>query len=445
MANKRLEKLTQWIVSWLILQKEKEGVTIPYLADWQKELTQQWHQKGLPIRGHKEYRHTPFLPLLSQIAQEPSFNFPAQIAHKTLGNTPEAPFYCQWINGQIAQPKSHQLMKGVRLYHLSQLNTTQQEKVNAILQANKTYIRDTFQLLNSAFLQEGIWIDIADNTTCADPIWISQVISSQYPSMVHPWLLITVGRGSQVTMINTPPQAIQYPIWCNEQVQVSLDERAQLDYYYLPSRTPSTTHTTLVTQQAASEFYHYAHITDNTMLRHVLDVHLLASKSKAYLYGLYTGQAQQYQEMHAAAHHHAPATESHVQYRGIVGDHAQAVFYGNAIVYPDCSKSIAHQSHRGWPVSSHAHLHTYPQLNIKNDDVQCSHHATLQTLDPTALTYLQAKGITHQEATLMLVKAFLEEIPSYCKQKDVKKRSFKEIVDFLHIFLQKNTIFVPKM
>jgi Fe-S cluster assembly protein SufD len=55
-------------------------------------------------------------------------------------------------------------------------------------------------------------------------------------------------------------------------------------------------------------------------------------------------------------------------------------------------------------------MNTKPQLVIDNDDVKCSHGATVGQIDNEALFYLKSRGIAEREARLMLMSAFTYEV-----------------------------------
>jgi ABC-type transport system involved in Fe-S cluster assembly, permease component len=57
-----------------------------------------------------------------------------------------------------------------------------------------------------------------------------------------------------------------------------------------------------------------------------------------------------------------------------------------------------------------AKMNTKPQLVIDNDDVKCSHGATVGQINEEALFYLQTRGISEREARLMLMFAFAHEV-----------------------------------
>ena len=51
-----------------------------------------------------------------------------------------------------------------------------------------------------------------------------------------------------------------------------------------------------------------------------------------------------------------------------------------------------------------------PQLEISNDDVRCTHGATVGRLDDVELFYLQSRGIAPPAARDMLSRGFAEEV-----------------------------------
>jgi len=67
-------------------------------------------------------------------------------------------------------------------------------------------------------------------------------------------------------------------------------------------------------------------------------------------------------------------------------------------------------------------MNTKPQLVIDNDDVKCSHGATVGRINEEALFYLQARGINEREARLMLMFAFAHEVLNEIKVDQLRER-----------------------
>jgi Fe-S cluster assembly protein SufD len=73
-------------------------------------------------------------------------------------------------------------------------------------------------------------------------------------------------------------------------------------------------------------------------------------------------------------------------------------------------------------LSENAVIHTKPQLEIRADDVKCSHGSTVGQLDRDALFYLRSRGIGSAEAQSLLCYAFASEVVSRVRIAPLRSR-----------------------
>ena len=73
-------------------------------------------------------------------------------------------------------------------------------------------------------------------------------------------------------------------------------------------------------------------------------------------------------------------------------------------------KTQAHLTNRNLLTSNQAEVDTKPELEIYADDVQCSHGATVAQLDASQLHYLRTRGVSEQEARVLLNFGFINEL-----------------------------------
>jgi Fe-S cluster assembly protein SufD len=73
-------------------------------------------------------------------------------------------------------------------------------------------------------------------------------------------------------------------------------------------------------------------------------------------------------------------------------------------------------------------MYTKPQLEIYNDDVKCSHGATIGQLNTEGLFYIRSRGIGYDEARQLLMYAFANEVISKIKLDALRDRII-EMVD----------------
>ena len=67
-------------------------------------------------------------------------------------------------------------------------------------------------------------------------------------------------------------------------------------------------------------------------------------------------------------------------------------------------------------------MYTQPMLEIYADDVKCSHGSTVGQIDEAALFYMQQRGISRQEAQLLLKFAFVGEVIDTMKLEPLQDR-----------------------
>ncbi|MCK5447467.1 MAG: SufD family Fe-S cluster assembly protein, partial [Gemmatimonadetes bacterium] len=65
---------------------------------------------------------------------------------------------------------------------------------------------------------------------------------------------------------------------------------------------------------------------------------------------------------------------------------------------------------------------TLPSLEIRADDVRCSHGATVGQVDDTMLFYLMSRGLDREQAEHLLVFGFFDEVLARVPGEGVRSR-----------------------
>lgn len=141
-----------------------------------------------------------------------------------------------------------------------------------------------------------------------------------------------------------------------------------------------------------------------------LDVSLEESGAETDLLGLYLGSGSASIDQHLTLRHLAPQCVSSQRFKGAFGDHSKGIFTGRVIVAPGAHTTTADQYNPNLILSERAKAITRPQLEIYNDQVECSHGATVGQLDEEALFYLKTRGLSEAEALRALTAAFVGEV-----------------------------------
>jgi Fe-S cluster assembly protein SufD len=137
---------------------------------------------------------------------------------------------------------------------------------------------------------------------------------------------------------------------------------------------------------------------------------LAGEGAESYMYGLYFSHGDQRFEHWTLQDHVAPHTTSDLLYKGALTDSSQALYYGTIHIRPHARKSNAYQANRNLALSDRARAMPNPQLEIENNDVRCTHGATVGKISDEHLFYLASRGIPPEEARRLIVFGFFNQV-----------------------------------
>lgn len=123
--------------------------------------------------------------------------------------------------------------------------------------------------------------------------------------------------------------------------------------------------------------------------------------------------------------HNVGGCSSHQLFKGIVGGSAKAEFYGRIFVAHDAQQTKALQENHNLLLSETARVETRPQLEIYADDVECSHGATIGSLNADEQFYMRSRGIPEAEARVLQMISFIAPVLSHIGDEALRE----EVID----------------
>ncbi len=138
-------------------------------------------------------------------------------------------------------------------------------------------------------------------------------------------------------------------------------------------------------------------------------VELVKTGSSVKVKGRFQLSGKQQEQVNLIIDHQAPQTEAEVDLRGVVDDQAQLDLTGKIIIQPDCSQVKSDLSQKILVLSPQARARAIPELEIMNDQVECSHSAAISDISSEQLFYLQSRGLNYDQARTMIVDGFLKQ------------------------------------
>ena len=145
------------------------------------------------------------------------------------------------------------------------------------------------------------------------------------------------------------------------------------------------------------------------------------------LCGLSLCNATQNVELSIEVRHEADGCRSRQQFRCIAGGESRYSFFGKITVLRDAQGTKAYQESRNILLSDTASAEAKPQLEIYADDVECSHGATVGSLDEAQNFYMRSRGIPEEEARVLQMISFISPIAETVQDPAVKKRIYDSL------------------
>lgn len=266
-----------------------------------------------------------------------------------------------------------------------------------------------FEALNTAFLVDGVSIDVPDGVRLEKPIHLvhTHTGGQRMATLRH---LIRVGRGAAVTVVEHflgHGEGLTSAI-----TEIVAGDGAQVRHIRLQEEHQAAFHVATLAARVGRDASLTSHALTlgGRLSRFDVRVRLEAPGASCDLRGLYLLKGEQHADHHTHVDHAAPRTTSRELYKGIVDGQAHGVFTGRVVVRPDAQHIDAVQDNHNLLLGDRAVVNSRPQLEIHADDVKCAHGATIGRMDPEARFYLQQRGLDAAESQALLTWAFANEI-----------------------------------
>jgi len=116
----------------------------------------------------------------------------------------------------------------------------------------------------------------------------------------------------------------------------------------------------------------------------------------------------QHQDAGAKMIHAAPNTTSRITSKSISKGGGRASYRGMVKVYPGAVGSKVHVECDALLMDEDSRSDTYPTMEIAEDRVQVEHEARVSKIGDEQLFYLMSRGLSEEEALVMVVNGFIE-------------------------------------
>ena len=371
-------------------------------------------QLGIPTVRDEEWRFTNVTPIASS---DFTVAGPISGAADRLSGIAYADAHVRLVvvNGRFdaTLSKTKAPHAGVKMGSLATALTDHADVVQRYFGQVADFSTRPFTALNTALVQDGVFVHVLDGAVLEHPIHIVYVTGADASRvMAQPRTLIVAGANSQLRVVESFVGANSETYFTNAVSEIFVGENASVDHYKVQQESFHAFHigSVHVHMARSATFSSHSFALGGKLVRNDAFAILDGEGGDCTLNGLYLADRDRLVDNHTTIDHAKAHCGSHEVYKGILGGTSRAVFNGKIIVRQDAQKTDAKQTNRALLLTDGATINTKPQLEIFADDVKCTHGATVGQLDGEEVFYLQSRGLSHDVARNLLTYAFGAEV-----------------------------------
>jgi Fe-S cluster assembly protein SufD len=425
-------ELKEKLISSFMAFEEKVDVTAQ-LHDIRTSAIKNFENKGFPTKKEEAWKYTS----LNSVLKNDFSVFPKRENSIEFKDVKEYflhevdTYKLVFVDGKFSSFMSSTTHEGIDVCLLSSVLTKPKYKMILDTYFNQIASKDeSLTTLNTAFAQEGAYINIPKSKVADKPIEIIHFSTGiESALMVQPRNLIIVGENAHVQIIERHQSLNSNPVLTNSVTEIYAQKRAIVDYYKIQNdeQTANLIDNTYISQKQESRVAVHTFSFGGNITRNNLNFYHFGERIDSTLKGITIIGNKQHVDHYTLVNHATPNCESHQNYKTILSGSSTGVFNGKIFVEKEAQKTDAFQQNNNILLSDKATINAKPQLEIFADDVKCSHGCTIGQLDESAMFYMQQRGIPKKEAKALLLYAFSNEVIESIKIPELKQRITKII------------------
>jgi Fe-S cluster assembly protein SufD len=267
-------------------------------------------------------------------------------------------------------------------------------------------VDDPLAALNEAMSPSGCMISVAREAKLVEPITIVHLANGASSYSVYSRMAIVVDVAAQASFVEIFEGA-HAGVQRHVATAITLAEGARARHVAVVGDEVGLHIETQTCELAKkAELTAFGLVSGGQLSRRQIFVKMRGKEAKLSLGGLALIDGVRRADTTLQVVHAAPSGTSREFYRAVVDDDAIGVFQGKIIVEKAAQKTDGAMKSQAVLLSPRAQMNGKPELEIFADDVVCGHGATVASLDPEHVFYLQSRGISNSDAKAMLLEAF---------------------------------------
>ena len=397
------------------------------------EAFEDFRRQGFPSKRVERYKYTDMLKLFAP-------DYGVNLSRLQIPVDPYEAFRCDVPNLSTSlyfvvndmfyhdeKPKGH-LPEGVIIGSLRNFPEFVSKYYAKLAKTNE----DAVTALNTMLAQDGMLVYVPKNVKVDRAIQVINILKAtpqnaqrQVPDlMVNRRVLIILEEGAEIKILFCDHAADDRNFLATQVIEAYVGENASLDLYCMEETHHKNVRVSnvYIDQQANSRVNHNVITLHNGITRNKLDLTFSGEGAECQCYGCVIADKQQHVDNNTLITHKVPHCTSNELYKYVLDDKAVGAFAGRVLVEHGAQKTISQMTNQNLTATKEARMYTQPMLEIYADDVKCAHGSTVGQLNDAALFYMRQRGISLNEAKLLLQNAFINEVIDHMQLEPLRDR-----------------------
>ena len=291
---------------------------------------------------------------------------------------------------------------------------------------------DAITALNTMLAQDGMLVYVPKNVKVDRAIQVINILKATPQNaqrvvpdlMVNRRVLIVLEEGAEIKMLFCDHAADDRNFLATQVIEAYVGENASLDLYCMEETHHKNVRVSnvYIDQQANSRVNHNVITLHNGITRNKLDLTFSGEGAECQCYGCVIADKQQHVDNNTLIVHKVPHCNSQELYKYVLDEKSTGAFAGRVLVEHGAQKTTSQMTNQNLTATKAARMYTQPMLEIYADDVKCAHGSTVGQLNDAALFYMRQRGISLQEAKVLLQNAFINEVIDHMQLEPLRDR-----------------------
>lgn len=271
---------------------------------------------------------------------------------------------------------------------------------------------DGITALNTMLAQDGLVVYVPKGVKVEKTVQVINILRGGASLMLNRRVLVIVENEAQIRLLFCDHAADDRDFLTTQVVEAFVGDDASLELYCLEETHYKNARVSnvYIEQQKNSTVKHNVITLHNGTTRNQTDVSLLGEGAECGLYGCVIADKQQHVDNNTLIAHHVAECKSTELYKYVLDDQSVGAFAGRVLVKHGAQKTESQMRNQNLCATREARMFTQPMLEIYADDVKCAHGSTVGQLNDAAVFYMQQRGISLEQARLLLEIAFINEV-----------------------------------